>query len=200
MHWKLPIEKVKMRYYGKAWSCHVIYCFNSKIRERSLDQECSLYWRRELNLSKSNKHIFQLPLHFRVWNFFFVVHWIAKREWKVFPTQMRSWWKCLKEFSFSGTVRRNIYTFTSSLIPPENFLLNPFPFHNPPWKKKISHAIYVGDINEPQHETIFLLFSNCAQRIEFFADAMKFFPAAIFDFKAFLSLACLSTKVKPRSD
>lgn len=57
----------------KAWSCQVIYCFNNQ--EKSLSfmvgyHEC-VYWRRVLNLSESNKHIFQLPPHFRVWIFFF---------------------------------------------------------------------------------------------------------------------------------
>lgn len=133
----------------------------------------------ESNLSESNKHIFQLPPHSFAFEYFFFVHWIAKKGVK-------------KIFEFSYTMR---------LVRDENAKMDFFLFRVL-YKEIFIHSLPPDSPRELPFWDPFLIFqplrrrnilkctwrhkwattwddfssSNCAQRIEFFADAMKFFP------------------------
>lgn len=123
-----------------------------------------------LNLSESNKHIFQLPpyiseksntnFHFFLkmfWRAYFV-HSIAKiEEGRNFPIQcvFNSWFEFLCSYIPFDSPGEN---FPSLSHTPLNLLLWIMCEH--------------GDINEPQHKTTFL--PTARNELKFFADAMSF--------------------------
>lgn len=123
----------------------------------------------------------------------------SEKKFLNFPTQCV--WFVMKMpkwifFLFGFCTKKYLYIHFL-LIPPENFLFEiPFLFFNP-WEEEISLNVR-GDINEPQHETIFL-HPTARNELNFLLMRWNFLLTAIFayDFKAFLS--CFSQH-KPRSD